>query len=166
MRLASQLLPPHLITSLTQFSTSAILSVSKEMLCNGIICYENFGAGFFHSVTLWEFTQVAVCIGLPGGKEYICQCGKEYICQCRKCKRFRFNPRVGKIPWRREWQPTSVILPRKFHGQRTTVGNSPWGPKELDMTEPENTRCVYQEFIPFHCYCMIPMHHDPSVERH
>ena len=37
------------------------------MLCNGIICYENFGAGFFHSVTLWEFTQVAVCIGLPGG---------------------------------------------------------------------------------------------------
>ena len=119
MRLASQLLPPHLITSLTQFSTSAILSVSKEMLCNGIICYENFGAGFFHSVTLWEFTQVAVCIGLPGGKEY--------ICQCRKCKRFRFNPRVGKIPWRREWQPTSVILPRKLHEQRSLGSCSPWG---------------------------------------
>ena len=42
---------------------------------------------------------------------------------------------VGKIPWRREWQPTLVFLPGEFHGQRSLVGYSPWGCKESDMTE-------------------------------
>ena len=37
-------------------------------------------------------------------------------------------------PWRREWQPTPVFLPREFHGQRSLVGYSPWGHKESDMT--------------------------------
>ena len=46
-----------------------------------------------------------------------------------------FDPWVGKIPWRRKWQPTPVFLPGKFHGQRSLVGYSPWGRKESDMTE-------------------------------
>ena len=33
------------------------------------------------------------------------------------------------------WQPTPVFLPRKSHGQRSLVGYSPWGCKELDTTE-------------------------------
>ena len=33
------------------------------------------------------------------------------------------------------WQPTSVFLPGKFHGQRSLVGSSPWGHKELNTTE-------------------------------
>ena len=37
--------------------------------------------------------------------------------------------------WRRKWQPTPVLLPRKFHGLRSLVGYSPWGQKELGMTE-------------------------------
>ena len=42
---------------------------------------------------------------------------------------------VGKIPWRREWQPTPVLLPGKSHGQRSLVSYySPWGRKELDTT--------------------------------
>ena len=48
--------------------------------------------------------------------------GKESICQCR---RHRFNHWVGKIPWRRKWQPTSAFLPGKFHGQKSLVGYSP-----------------------------------------
>ena len=44
-------------------------------------------------------------------------------------------PWVRKIPWRRKWQPTPVVLPGKTHGQRSQVGYSPWGHKELDMTE-------------------------------
>ena len=47
----------------------------------------------------------------------------------------RFNPWVRKIPWRRKWQPTPVFLPEKSHGQRSLAGYSPWGHKELDMTE-------------------------------
>ena len=41
--------------------------------------------------------------------------GKESTCQCRRPKRNRFNPWVGKIPWRRKWQPTPVFLPGKSH---------------------------------------------------
>ena len=47
-------------------------------------------------------------------------------------------PGWGKISCRREWLPTPVFLPGEFHGQRSLVGYSPWSPwglKELDMTE-------------------------------
>ena len=36
---------------------------------------------------------------------------------------------------RRQWHPTPVLLPGKFHGQRSLVGYSPWGREELDTTE-------------------------------
>ena len=48
------------------------------------------------------------------------------------------DPWVGKIPWRREWQPTPVFLPREFHGQRSLAGYSPWSRTELDTTEQLN----------------------------
>ena len=50
--------------------------------------------------------------------------GKESSCQCR---RRGFNPWIGRIPWRRKWQPTPVFLPGKSHGQRSLAGYSPWG---------------------------------------
>ena len=43
-------------------------------------------------------------------------------------------PGPGRCPRRKKWQPTLVFLPGKFHGQRSLVGYSPWGFKELDMT--------------------------------
>ena len=58
--------------------------------------------------------------------------GKEPACQCR---RHRFNPWVGEIPWRRKWQSTPVFLPGESHGQRILTGYSPWGCKELNMAE-------------------------------
>ena len=48
-----------------------------------------------------------------------------------------FEPWVGKIPWRREWQPTPVFLPGESHGQRNLVGYSPWGCQESDTTESD-----------------------------
>ena len=45
------------------------------------------------------------------------------------------QPWVGKIPWRRKWQPIPVFLPGKFHGLRSLVGYSSWGCKESDTTE-------------------------------
>ena len=36
-----------------------------------------------------------------------------------------FDPWVGKIPWRRKWQPTPVLLPWESHGRRSLVGYSP-----------------------------------------
>ena len=46
---------------------------------------------------------------------------------------------VSKIPWRREHLPTPVFLPGEFHGQRGLEGYSPWGRKELDMTDQLST---------------------------
>ena len=42
---------------------------------------------------------------------------------------------IFEIPWRRKWQPTPESLPGKSYGQRSLVGCSPWGLKELGMTE-------------------------------
>ena len=39
--------------------------------------------------------------------------------QWRRCKRLRFNPWVGEIPWKRAWKPTPVFLPGDSHGQRS-----------------------------------------------
>ena len=66
----------------------------------------------------------------PGGTR-----GREPACQCRRRKTPRFDPWVRKIPWRRQWQPAPVFLPGESHGQRSLVGYSPRGHKELDTTE-------------------------------
>ena len=61
--------------------------------------------------------------------------------QCVKKQRHHFADKgpysqgVGKIPWRRKWQRTPVLLPGESHGQRSLVGYSPWGRKEPDTTE-------------------------------
>ena len=54
-------------------------------------------------------------------------------------------PWVGKIPWRRKWQSTPVLLPGKSHGWRSLAGYCPWGLKELDTTEQ----------LHFHFQCTI-----------
>ena len=41
----------------------------------------------------------------------------------------------GLLLWRRQWHPTPVLLPGKFHGRRSLVGCSPWGRKESDTAE-------------------------------
>ena len=42
---------------------------------------------------------------------------------------------VGKMPWRRKWQPTAVFLPGESHGQRGLVGYSPQGRTESEITD-------------------------------
>ena len=54
---------------------------------------------------------------------------------CLQWGRPGFDPWVGKIPWRRKWHPTPVLLPGKSHWLRSLVGYSPWGHKESDTTE-------------------------------
>ena len=61
----------------------------------------------------------------PGGSEV-----KESACNVGDP-----DPWVRKIRWRRKWQPTPVFLPGESHGQRSLVGYSPQGHKELDTTE-------------------------------
>ena len=67
-------------------------------------------------------SQRRLIVGFPGGSD-----GKDSPAMQ--------DPWVGKIPWRRKWQPTPVILPGEFHGQRSLADCSPWGCKESGMTE-------------------------------
>ena len=50
-------------------------------------------------------------------------------------KKCRFDPWVKKIPWRRAWQPIPVFASKEFHEQRSPVGYSPYGHKEVATTE-------------------------------
>ena len=67
------------------------------------------------------------CGGFPIGSD-----GKESACNEGDLDSI---PVVGKIPWRKEWQPTQVFLPGEFHGHRSLQGYSPWGRKESDVIE-------------------------------
>ena len=48
-----------------------------------------------------------------------------------QCRKHQFDPWVWKMPWRRKWQPTPVLLPGKSHGQRSLASYSPWGHKRV-----------------------------------
>ena len=65
---------------------------------------------------------------LPGGSD-----GKSV---CLQCGRPVLDPWVGKIPWRRKWPPTPVLLPGKSHGSRSLVGYSPWCGVTRSQTSP------------------------------
>ena len=75
--------------------------------------------------------------GFPGGSE-------DKTSACNAGDPGLIPTRVRKIPWRRKWQPTPVLLPGKSHGLRSLVGYSPWGRKESDTTET-----LHFHFIPY-----------------
>ena len=54
---------------------------------------------------------------------------------CLWCRRHGFDSWVGKIPWRRAWLFIAVFMLGEFHGQKSLVGYSLRGRKELDKTE-------------------------------
>ena len=60
-----------------------------------------------------------------------------------------FSSWVGKIPWKRKWQPTPVFLPGRFHGQRSLEGYSLWDRKESDRTEHAHTHTHTHHFSGF-----------------
>ena len=74
---------------------------------------------------------------------------KESTCQGWRCG---FHPWVGKIPWRRKWQPISV-LPGKSHGPKSLVG--PWESSSDQFTQSCLTLCN-----PMNCNTPgFPVHH-------
>ena len=70
---------------------------------------------------------------------------------CLQWGRPGFNPWIRKIPWRRKWQPTPVLLPGKSHGRRSLVGYSPWGRKESDTTEQLHFTRYFYFIFDFFC---------------
>ena len=72
------------------------------------------------------------------------------------CRWILYQPsNQEKPPWRREQQPTPVLLPGKSHGQRSLAGYSPRGRKELDATERLRT-AQHCTFSPSSSSCRQP----------
>ena len=90
-------------------------------------------------------------LGFPGGAS-----GKEPACQCRRHKRHGLDPWVGKIPWRRKWQPIPVFLPEESHGQRNLAGYSPQSLKELTEAYVLLIHFAAQLKVKQHCKAAIP----------
>jgi len=65
--------------------------------------------------------------------------------------------------WRRKWQPTPVFLPGKSHGQRSLVGYSPGGCKELDMTECVRARAHTHTHTHLFIYTFLISHLSPHA---
>ena len=78
------------------------------------------------STNKWKLI-VTTTLGFPGGSD-----GKASAYNVRDSG---FDRWVGKILWRRKWQPIPVLLPGKSHRWRSLVGYSLWGCKESDMSE-------------------------------
>ena len=100
-----------------------------------LFLWEHWYGPLFHAGLSWNIALFGYFLqkskkGLPSGVS-----GKEPACQWRRCERHAFSPWVGKIPWRKAWQPTPVVLPRECPGQRSLSGCSPWGRKESDTTD-------------------------------
>ena len=62
-------------------------------------------------------------------------------------KRRGIDPWVRKIPWRKAWPPTLVLVPGESQGQRGLVGYSPWGQKESDTAERLSTLACRQQTL-------------------
>ena len=76
--------------------------------------------------------------------------GIEFTCKCRRCKRYKFDPWAGKMPWSWKRQPTPVFMPGESHGQRSLVGYSPWDRRELDKFQQQQLKwCLSAFFVQF-----------------
>ena len=102
-----------------------VIAIQKNELGNPKALVTNHGRTIKN-----ESLQEVQRIGFPGGTVV-----KNYPAM-QETQRCGFYPWVRKIPWRRKWQATPVILPGESHGQRSLVGYIVLGfAKELDTTE-------------------------------
>ena len=88
----------------------------------------------------WTFYEPLLVF--PGGSD-----GKSV---CLQGGRPGFYPWVGKVPWRRKWQPSSVLFPGKSNGWKSLVGYHPWGLKESDTTEWLHSLSILHECVLSH----------------
>ena len=156
------------VSSPPQALNCQALGISKDG--NSAPCYvaawmgAEFGAEWIHLCV----SSVHLQPGFPGGSA-----GKEPACQCRRRKRRGFDPWLGKIPWRRKWQPASVFLPGKFHGPRgawratvhgvaksqtletiINIDNQLFSNIKKKIPKPKRTHTVYKK-ITSHSFMML-----------
>ena len=87
--------------------------------------FPKFSASSHDTVLFWILIQVSLC-GFPVGQ----------MAKNLPAMQETWVQSLGQEdPWRRAWQPTPVLLPGEFYGQRRLAGYSSWGYKKLNMSE-------------------------------
>ena len=113
----------HMVTLFLAFEITSIMfsivALPNYLTGNSI---RGFVAFSLHALNLFvQFLMMAILTGVfPSGTS-----GKEPACWYRRPKKCRFDPCVGKIPWRIAWQLSPVFLSGESHGQRGVAGYSP-----------------------------------------
>ena len=116
--------------------------------------HEQYYSGVFAQVFMWQYVFISlrcvcVCIYIYIGVELL----DSLVAQTVKClpavQKTKVRSRVEKIPWRRKWQPTPMFLPGESHRQRSLMGYSPWGHKELDTIERISLSIFFFFKVPF-----------------
>ena len=130
------------------WATSYIFTISREcrwrsksilLLKQFLLWYNSHNIKLqLYSVQSSGFQYIQnVVQGFPGGTS-----SKEPTCQCRRCKGCGFNPWVGKIPWRRAWQPTPILLP----------GESPWTEEPGGLQSIGSQSQTWQKQLSMHAH--------------
>ena len=112
----------------------SIPSLLRVFIMNDVEFFQKL----FLYLSIWsDFPSGAVVKNLPGN--------------AGNAKRHGFDPcidpSIGKIPWSKKWQPTSVFLPGKFYEQRRLAGYSLWGHKESGVTEHKHNDMIMWFFF-------------------
>ena len=135
------MIPPNYIP-LVKASLMAKPKVNREKLCNPLVKERMEELRAMINIQWLTFIYCSLCAGLG------------------------FSPWVRKICWRKKWEPTPLFLPEKSHGQRSLVGYSPGGRRELDMTEQLHTHTcagLYSKHWGRHFICYYT---DEETEAH
>ena len=118
----------HLITLKIQKSTATVFKLTSGICMKEHVCTidkKKPRVGPVVSPAVFTAGQSPCWTFLCGGRGLTflglrrCPRGSELI--CKRHGRCSFDPWVRKIPWRRKWQPTAVLLPRESHRQRGLV---------------------------------------------
>ena len=105
--------------------------------------------GCKESNTTERLHRFTASLGFPGDAS-----GKESACQWR-CRRRGLDPWVGKIPWRRKWQPTAVDRGAWWAAAREaaegwtqlSTARGGWGSGEEPDARAEHTPCGRAESV-------------------
>ena len=118
--------PECALTLLVPWLLGAQPHLTSERQHQGV---KSQGRSLLHSP--WNLEEALWSRCFPGGAEV----KKSLPANAERLKKCGLDSWVGKIPWRKEWQPTPVFLPGGSHGQRSLAGYSPCNSTESDATE-------------------------------
>ena len=125
---------------------SSVLCVSRKLVISGVLIRFRLstpGAGQGGGKTI---SWAVLCASL---RRAIRLSDKVSACQCRRCG---FDPWVGKILWRRKWQPTLVFLPGKFCWQRSLLTMGSQKVEHIHDLATNQQQCLPVLLWPFRAY--------------